>query len=110
MSITGTTTLGGGLTASTGSGPITFGGAVDGGSALAANSTGSNDVRGGGRRHHAAGQPDDERRRHETLTTGIVKTSGTQTYGDDVTLGAERHADQQRHGCRGQHHIGGQGR
>ncbi len=84
-----TVSLGSNLTASTGSGAITFTGAVNGGFNLTANSTGLTTLGSavGGSTQLASLTT------NAGGTTAIngasVKTTGTQTYGDAVTLGGD---------------------
>src|SRR5204862_293036 len=85
----GTTTLFSYLTVSAGTGPITFSGAVDGGFALLANSSGTTTFGGAVGASAALASLTTDAGGTTDLNGGTVQTTGTQTYHDSVVLSAD---------------------
>jgi hypothetical protein len=86
VSFGNTTTLNSGLTVSTGTGPITFTGAVDGGQALTTNSTGTTTFSAPVGGATALASLTTNAGGATAINGGSVRTTGNQSYGDAVTL------------------------
>ena len=82
--VTGAATLAGGTTINAGTGPISFGGTVDGARALTVNGTGTTTFSGAVGATTALSSLTSDT--GGTLGIGSVTTAGAQSYGEDVTL------------------------